>query len=671
MTLSIQPIRSVLIANRGEIACRIIRTAKNLGIRTIAIFSAADENSLHVQLADEAIFIGPARSDKSYLVIDHIVQTAIKAGADAIHPGYGFLAENAEFAEACENAGLIFIGPSSTAITAMGNKSMAKKLMESVDVPLLPGYHGEGQSDQELWAAAQAIGFPILLKAASGGGGKGMKIVERAEEFSSQLALARQEALSSFKDETLLIEKYCVAPRHVEVQIFADRYGQCIHLFDRDCSSQRRHQKVLEEAPAPGLSPTLQARMQQAAVAAAQAVDYVGAGTIEFLVTSDEQFYFMEMNTRLQVEHPVTEMITGQDLVAWQFQIAAGYPLPLQQSELTITGHAIEARICAENPWQDFLPATGTLHLVDFPQGEGLRADTGIVSGDAVTVYYDPMLAKLIAWAPNRQQAVQKLQAALKQTHLVGVKNNIPLLIRALASPDFVSGKMHTQWLGEALPELLADTSKEPSIEEQIAVAALFKILKPSRSSHARDCHSPWSQGTGWQLNMPAVINIQLTLNQIYYSVTVQPENRGYLIQYEDNSYYCKAKMPESQAHLFQLQLEKNGIQHHWSVVEHQGQLDILLDGFHGQIHFTHNHGAQTQGEAVDASLLAPMPATVVKQLIEPGDQVTKGQILLTLEAMKMQHNILAPYNGEIESCFYAVGDTVEEGSLLVEIIAT
>ncbi|MBV9782264.1 MAG: ATP-grasp domain-containing protein, partial [Acidisphaera sp.] len=492
------------MANRGEIACRVMRTARRMGIACVAVYSDADTHAQHVRMADEAYRIGAAPARESYLRIDAILEAAKRSGAQAIHPGYGFLSENAAFAEACAAAGLVFIGPPVEAIRAMGSKSAAKTLMERSGVPLVPGYHGEAQDEETLAAAAARVGYPVLLKASAGGGGKGMRIVERVEDFPASLSSARREAKSSFGDDRMLVERYLRRPRHIEIQVFADAYGAVLSLFERDCSIQRRHQKVIEEAPAPGLSPAQRQAMGEAALAAARAVGYVGAGTVEFIHEAD-RFYFMEMNTRLQVEHPVTEMITGQDLVEWQFRVAAGEPLWLGQDDLRITGHAIEARIYAEDPTRDFLPSVGRLvHLRQPPENTHVRIDTGVREGDAITPDYDPMIAKLIVRDSDRASALRRLSAALAAWEVTGLRTNLPLLRAIADNPEFAVGAVDTGFIGRH-PELLAPPCSAPS--NLALAAAAWRVLRDrehaavAAAAATADPWSPWAGMDGWRLN--------------------------------------------------------------------------------------------------------------------------------------------------------------------------
>ena len=505
----------ILIANRGEIACRIMRTARRLGIKTVAVYSEADRDAMHVGLADEAFFIGPAPARESYLDGDKIREAAQKAGAQAIHPGYGFLSENAAFAESCASAGIVFIGPPAAAIRAMGDKAQAKALMEKAGVPLVPGYHGSDQDAALLAEKAAAMGYPVLIKASAGGGGKGMKIAAHAAEFAAQLASAKREALSAFGDDRVLIEKYFTRTRHVEVQIFADSEGHCVHLFDRDCSIQRRHQKIIEEAPAPGLSNALRQAMREAALAAARAVGYTGAGTVEFLVTPDDgAFYFLEMNTRLQVEHPVTEMITGLDLVEWQILVAAGGTLPLRQEEIFAQGHAIEVRIYAEEPARGFLPQSGRLARFDVPeQGRHIRVDTGVRAGDAIPVDYDPLIAKLIVWDKDREAAVRRLGAALAATRVAGLITNVDFLRAIVAQADFIAGSPDTGFIEAHRGDLFAPVKAAKNETVAMAVVGLLCERAAAARAHAgasADPWSPWNSQTGWRLNGNARETVQL-----------------------------------------------------------------------------------------------------------------------------------------------------------------
>jgi len=517
--------KKILIANRGEIACRVIKTARRLGVATVAVYSEADANARHVRLADEAVLIGPAAARESYLVGEHILDVARRTGAEAIHPGYGFLSENEDFAEACEKAGIVFIGPPASAIRAMGSKSAAKSLMGSAGVPLTPGYHGDNQDPAFLAQQADQIGYPVLIKASSGGGGKGMRRVDAAADFEAALASCKREAANAFGDEQVLVEKYVLKPRHIEIQVFGDTHGNCVYLFERDCSLQRRHQKLIEEAPAPGMTLERRAAMGRAAVNAAKAVGYVGAGTVEFIANQDGSFYFMEMNTRLQVEHPVTEMITGLDLVEWQLRVASGQPLPLTQEQLEIDGHAIEARVYAEDPDKGFLPSTGRLvHLVPPPESDSVRVDTGVEQGDEITPYYDPMIAKLIVWGADRKQALARMRRALAQYRVVGVSNNINFLSRLVALPSFANAELDTGLIEREHGLLFPPQEVVP--DEVWLVAALAELLHEQRNANAKfataaDRGSPWRSLDGWRLNGRAERKLALRLQETVQEVVV------------------------------------------------------------------------------------------------------------------------------------------------------
>ena len=526
---------AVLIANRGEIACRVIRTLKRLGIRAIAVYSDADQGALHVAQADQAIRIGPAPASESYLRADAILDAARRAGAQAIHPGYGFLAENAGFARACRDAGLIFVGPSPEAIETMGAKDRAKAVAAAAEVPLVPGHHGGAQDDASLLEAAHELGFPVLLKAVAGGGGKGMRVVARPDEFAAALEGARREAQAAFGDERMLLERYLDAPRHIEVQVFGDRHGQVVHLFERDCSVQRRHQKVLEEAPAPGISAQQRAALGATAVRLARAIDYTGAGTIEFLMDQSGAFYFMEMNTRLQVEHPVTEMITGLDLVEWQLRVAAGERLPLSQKEIALAGHAIEGRLYAEDPEHGFLPSTGTLAHARLPaSGPSVRVETGVRAGDRISPFYDPMLAKIVVWGPDRAAALRRLRGALFDTEVVGLSTNLEFLARVVDHDAFASGAVATAFVADHAAELLAPAP--PPDDEALAIAALWLLCRQRREAVAAaaagaDPHSPWHRVDGWRLNDVGHQTLRLRAAGEVVEIDAQAESAGWRLR--------------------------------------------------------------------------------------------------------------------------------------------
>jgi 3-methylcrotonyl-CoA carboxylase alpha subunit len=648
--------RKILIANRGEIACRVIATARRLGIATVAVYSEADARARHVVLADEAWPIGPAPARESYLVGERILDVARRTGAEAIHPGYGFLSENAGFAEACATAGIVFIGPPASAIRAMGSKSAAKTLMERAGVPLVPGYHGEAQDLTTLAAAAERIGFPVLIKASAGGGGKGMRIVERTGELEAAIGGAKREALASFGDDQVLVEKYLTRPRHIEIQVFADRHGQAVSLFERDCSIQRRHQKVLEEAPAPGMAPERRRQMSEAALAAARAVGYVGAGTVEFIAERDE-FWFMEMNTRLQVEHPVTEMITGLDLVEWQLRVASGEPLPLTQDEITIRGHSIEARIYAEDPERDYLPSIGTLvHLRSPVETPEVRVDTGVRLGDAITPYYDPMIAKLIVWGTDRDAAVRRLAAALAAYQIVGVVTNLGLLRAIADSSPFLAAELDTGFIDRNIhTEAVAEAPEPP-----VLAAAAIAILEAQRVVAPTD---PWDLADSFRLNGEGDQEVVLRTSETLTTIRAVYLNRGaYRLRFGNGSVVARVE-PDG--------ISLDGVTHRTHVVRHGAELTV--------IHRGRNHafelvdplvpaGAQGTG---DDRVVAPIPARVTHVLVQAGDMVTKGAALIVLEAMKMEITLTAPRDGTVDVIRYIVGDMVEEGTELIRFAET
>ncbi|AJE04711.1 acetyl/propionyl/methylcrotonyl-CoA carboxylase subunit alpha [Geobacter pickeringii] len=658
---------TILIANRGEIACRVIRTARRLGIRTVAVFSDADADALHVTMADEAYRIGPAPARESYLRGEAILEVAARSGAQAIHPGYGFLSENAEFAEACAAAGVAFIGPPTGAIRAMGSKSAAKAIMEKAAVPLVPGYHGENQEPEFLRREAERIGFPVLIKASAGGGGKGMRAVREGAEFPDALASARREARASFGDDRVLLEKYLTKPRHVEIQVFADTHGNAVHLFERDCSIQRRHQKVLEEAPAPGMKPALREKMGVAAVAAARAIGYVGAGTVEFLLDEDGSFYFMEMNTRLQVEHPVTEMITGQDLVEWQLLVAAGSPLPLGQKELAIGGHAIEARIYAEDPARDFLPSIGRLaHLRTPVEGANVRIDTGVGEGGEVSIYYDPMIAKLIVWDTDRAGALRRLRQALADYQVVGVTTNIGFLGSVAAHPAFAAGDLDTGFIERHRADLFPDP--RPASDRTLALASLDVLLR--RADEARraaatslDPSSPWHQTSGWRLNCDNHHFLHFLDGETAVKVTVHYRAEGYLLELPGGPLLVRGERDAAGDLLADL----GGARVKATVVRHGAILTIMKRGRSHTLAIHDPYALTGDEEGTGGRLTAPMPGKVVAVMVEPGERVEKGRPLMILEAMKMEHTITAPRPGLVERLNFTVGCLVSEG---VELLA-
>ena len=656
--------RKILIANRGEIACRVIATARRMGIVSVAVYSDADAGARHVSLADEAWPIGPAPARDSYLRGDTILDVARRAGAEAIHPGYGFLSENADFAEACAAAGVVFIGPPAASIRAMGSKAAAKALMAQAGVPLVPGYHGEAQDPALLAAEATRIGFPVLIKASAGGGGKGMRVVQDAAAFDQALAGAQREAASSFGDDRVLVERYLTAPRHIEIQVFADTHGNAISLFERDCSVQRRHQKVLEEAPAPGMDPARRQAMGEAAVAAARAVNYAGAGTVEFIVDAGgadrDAFYFMEMNTRLQVEHPVTEAITGLDLVEWQFRVAAGEKLPSLAP--TITGHAIEARVYAEDPARDFLPSVGRLlHLRQPAERPGVRVDTGVRQGDSITPNYDPMIAKLIVHGADRPDALRRMSAALAEYEVVGVQTNLALLRAVVAEPDFAAGRFDTGFIGQH-PGVLAPVSAEPgpAVWAAASLAVLQGAAEVAQAEAARtgDPHSPWAALDAWRSNGNGYQDLHFTSGDTPVSVRAHFEPHGVRLDLPGGP--ATAAMEPGGL------LRLDGVARPARVVRDGAALTVLLSGQGHTVHLV-DFLAGPGGEAAGSNrVAAPIPARVTRVMVAVGDAVTKGMALLVLEAMKTEITLSAPADGVVASIRAAVGEMVEEGTQLV-----
>jgi 3-methylcrotonyl-CoA carboxylase alpha subunit len=663
----------ILIANRGEIAVRVARTARRMGIRTIAVFSDADAGALHVEACDEAYRLGPPPPRESYLDGDAIVALAKRAGAQAIHPGYGFLSENELFAAACARAGIVFIGPPPAAIAAMGSKSAAKRIMGGAKVPLVPGYHGDDQRPEQLAREASVIGYPVLIKASAGGGGKGMKIVERAEDFAAALASAQREAQAAFGDDRVLIEKYLNAPRHIEIQVFADTHGNAVYLFERDCSVQRRHQKVLEEAPAPGMKPAQRRKMGEAAVAAAKAIGYVGAGTVEFIAAEsfarDGAFYFMEMNTRLQVEHPVTEMITGQDLVEWQLRVAAGEPLPLAQDELAIDGHAIEARIYAEDPERGFLPSIGTLvHLAAPPPAADVRVDAGVREGDEISPWYDPMIAKLIVRGEDRPAALRRLGEALAAYEIVGVATNVPLLQRIVASPAFASGHVDTGLIARHHAELFPKPT--PASDDELLAAALadaeaLAIARAAEARAAEDPHSPWHAVDPWWPSSEAhAISLVFVDGDARREVALRRAGRGWRVTLPDGR--------ETTAHAHtdgkRLAIVAGNSEFHATVVAHGDERHVFCHGRQRKLVRVDPLAHAGEEEPRGGHLTAPMSGTVVAVLVGAGDKVERGAPLVILEAMKMEHTIQAPAAGVVAAVHYRAGDRVKEGADLVDL---
>ncbi len=651
--------RSVLVANRGEIAVRIIRTARRMGLRTVAVFSDADRDALHVGLADEARPIGPAPARDSYLSIDRIVEAARFAGAEAIHPGYGFLSENADFAEACRAAGLVFVGPPPAAIRAMGSKAAAKALMARAGVPLVPGYHGEDQHPDLLAREAERIGYPVLIKASAGGGGKGMRVVTDPGGFAEGLALAQGEARASFGDDRVLVERYLERPRHIEVQVFADRHGDAVHLFERDCSIQRRHQKVVEEAPAPGLTAERRAVMGRAACDAARAIGYEGAGTVEFIVEGDA-FFFMEMNTRLQVEHPVTEMITGQDLVEWQFRVADGEVLPLRQDELSIHGHAIEVRVYAEDPARHYRPSIGTLHHLRPPaEGPHVRVDTGVRQGDAITVHYDPMIAKLIVWDRDRPAAVRRLEAALAQYEVAGVETNLGLLRRVAAHLDFLAGDVDTGFL-DRHPEVLAsDSTLPPFAALAAAAAAILADWGHAAPGAGADAHSPWGLASAWRLNGDGHQDLTLQHGGIDHALRAFPRPDGTFALEAGGRRGAVGRCGDDV-------LAIDGVRGRVPVVRDRDTFWVIVDGAAWPLRLVDPLAPPRSEGAGGDRLVATMPGRIVAVQTEPGAAVKRGEVLLVLEAMKVQMRLTAPRDGVVAAVRAVLGDLVDDGDDLI-----
>jgi len=657
-------IRTLLVANRGEIAVRVMRTAKAMGIRTVAVYSQADANALHVASADEAYPIGPAPARDSYLRIDAIIEAARKSGADAIHPGYGFLSENAAFAEACAQAGIIFVGPPASAIRAMGSKSAAKALMETAGVPLVPGYHGEDQDAGLLAREAGRIGFPVLIKASAGGGGKGMKVVRAAEDFPEALASAQREARSAFGDDKVLVEKYLTTPRHIEVQVFADAHGNAVYLYERDCSIQRRHQKVVEEAPAPGMTPERRAAMGKAAVDAARAVGYRGAGTVEF-IAEGENFYFMEMNTRLQVEHPVTEAITGQDLVAWQIRVAEGETLPLKQDEIPLKGHAIEVRLYAEDPARDFLPQVGRLdHLVLPDHLVGTRVDTGVRAGDAVSIHYDPMIAKIIVAGADRMEAVRRLEAALAATEVVGLATNRVFLKAIAAHPAFAAAELDTNFIARHQEVLLP--APEPLDDTVLALAALSILKEEARQSaeavDPSDPWSPWGRAPGWRLNRDAHVDLTFADRERRIAVRAHFRPNGFVLSLPGGDVTVEGEVETDGA----LRARLDGVALSARVIRTGAHLTVFVRGGEYGVEFIDPRLASQAATGTAGRLVAPMPGTIIRIAVEEGQEVTKGAALVVVEAMKMEHTVAAPRDGRVKALKFAVGDLVDEGAELL-----
>jgi len=659
----------ILIANRGEIAVRVARTCKRLGIRTVAVYSEADAAALHVAVCDEAHLIGPAPARESYLRGDRILEVAKRTAAQAIHPGYGFLSENENFAASVAAAGLTFIGPPADAIRAMGSKSAAKALMEQAGVPLVPGYHGDAQDLKTLRSEAERIGYPVLIKASAGGGGKGMRVVETAAELRDALASAKREATSAFGDDRVLLEKYLVRPRHIEMQVFADSHGSAIYLFERDCSVQRRYQKILEEAPAPGMTAARRRQMGSAAVAASRAVGYVNAGTVELIADERGEFYFMEMNTRLQVEHPVTEMITGLDLVEWQLRVAAGERLPLTQEQVAINGHAIEARIYAEDPGRDFLPAAGRIEHLRLPGASAhVRIDTGVREGDRIGEHYDPMIAKLICWDVDRDAALRRLRAALGECQVVGLTTNLPFLSavaahRAFALAHREPGLLDTGLIARHKAELLPEA--KPASAEILALAVLAELTRIDAEARAAaaaspDPWSPWNARDGWRLNEDNHHTFTFEDGDREVAVTAHYRKTGYVLELPGRSVMARAEPADGGA----LVADLDGARVHASVVRSGRTLTVFFMGVSHRLEL--KEFETVADEEAGGQLIAPMPGSVVDVMVRAGQKVEKGQPLMIIEAMKMEHTIAAPGAGVVTQVLFGKGEQVKEGEQLI-----
>jgi len=652
----------ILIANRGEIACRVIDTAKRLGIKTVAVYSDADASALHVSLADEAVHIGGSAPAESYLDQDRVIEAALRTGAEAVHPGYGFLSENAAFSQRCQENGITFIGPPAKAIDIMGSKSAAKQAMELAGVPLLPGYHGDDQDLALLLEAADAMGYPVLLKAVAGGGGKGMRQVHSANDFTEALAAAKREALSSFSNDDMLVEKFLEAPRHVEVQVFCDSHGNGVYLFERDCSVQRRHQKIIEEAPAPGLSPELRTAMGEAGLKAAMAVDYVGAGTVEFLLDITGEFYFMEMNTRLQVEHPVTEMITGQDLVEWQLRVAAGDTLPLSQDQLQLNGHSFEARIYAEDPDNEFLPAAGTLAYLQQPEAsDWVRIDTGVTRGDEVGTFYDPMIAKLIVWDVDRDRALQRLTAALADYRVSGVTTNIPFLRKIAGHEAFRSAALSTDFIDRHTSTLFAE--QIVPIEDLLILGCLGILLQPCQLDLTEpDPNSPWHADDNWRMNAPRVHRLTCSVLGEEWEVTAEVTAAG---NYRMSCGEVKRSV-SGQLHGDTVNAIVDGHQQRVTLAIDSTRFTLFTNQYQLSFSLTQPDIGIEEADVAGTGFKAPMHGTIVDILAGPGEQVSAGDTILIMEAMKMEHAIKAPVDGTVTELFFGIGDLVDGGNELV-----
>jgi 3-methylcrotonyl-CoA carboxylase alpha subunit len=664
----------ILIANRGEIACRVIHTCKRMGIKTVAVYSDADKNAQHVLLADEAIHIGGPRPVDSYLRGDRILEATKKTGAQAIHPGYGFLSENADFARQCEKAGIVFIGPTPDAIDKMGSKSAAKIIMQAAGVPVVPGYHGDNQEIAFLHKEADKTGYPLLIKAVAGGGGKGMRLVNHSSEFIVQLDAAKREAKNAFGNDAVLLERFVQGPHHIEFQVFGDAHGNVVHLFERECSIQRRHQKILEETPSPFIMPDMRNKMGDTAVAAAKAIHYRGAGTIEFIVGSDRDFYFMEMNTRLQVEHPITEMTTGQDLVEWQLRVAAGEALPLKQNEIRQQGHAIEVRLCAENPANQFLPETGKLSRFIIPSpSDSVRVDSGFTEGDEVGVFYDSMIAKLIAFGENRAQAIKNLQQAIGETAVIGLTTNIPFLEKMAFHPAFAQGNTTTAFVENHLADLL----HQPTVADDTTLYAACARLLMDSETHAEtkalahaDPWSPWNIVDGWRVNSAALRKLMLAdaLSGTTHSIMVESispigKPKTYQLHHVGHKVLLECEVSDG----IKIDMSFDGAHSQAGVLRHGHHLTVLQNGTRFDLEEVRPYEFETAEEVPGGRLTALMPGRIVKLLVANGDEVKQGQPLLIMEAMKMEHTIHSPRDGVVARVVHKPDDIVAADALLFE----
>jgi 3-methylcrotonyl-CoA carboxylase alpha subunit len=656
----------ILIANRGEIACRIMRTAQRLRVRTVAVYSDADAQAMHVAMADEAHRIGPGPARESYLSIARILEAAHASGAQAIHPGYGFLSENADFAQACVEAGLVFIGPSAASIRAVGDKAQAKTMMERAGITTVPGYHGEAQDADRFAAEALALGYPVLIKAAAGGGGRGMRMVADPAGLSAAVDSARNEALSAFGDGRLILEKYLACPRHVEVQVFGDQHGHMVHLFERDCSAQRRHQKVIEESPAPGLDDELRRALGTTAVAAARVADYVGAGTVEFILHG-EQFYFIEMNTRLQVEHPVTEMVTRFDLVEWQLRVAAGEALPVRQEQICSRGNAMEARLYAEDPAHDFVPATGRLHRFRLPPaGLDLRVETGLREGDEISIYYDALMAKLVAWGTDREDARHGLETALVATEISGVAHNRDFLVQLLRHREFAASAIDTGFIDRHRAALAIPLSAAPLAAVAAASLALLHQepgADATTAAAARDSHSPWSLHDGWRLAGETQYALDWLDGELTRHLEIRFGRSGLALTMDEES---TAEVTQPVRRGSELHFELDSVPVRASVRRQGAELEVSLEGQSWRLRPLDPLARRGTAERGPARLIAPVHGRVLDVLVPPGAKVKRGQALMLLECMKLEYRVTAPADGTVEAVHFAVGDVVEDGVQLL-----